>query len=302
MMVQIKDKEGNVLFTIDEDIHKLIKRIKEKINDEDQDAWVCFGGDTGTGKSLKAQHWGYIIDENIDISNICFNISEFISAVTSKKKTVIIADEGISLFFNRSVMTKEGRLMSELAAQIRQRNLAVFICIPNVLSLDSLIQDKLCMYVDVFESRLDWGNKIVTYKGNVEVYPEIGGANFKTKLIHYLKKKKSNPNVKAFKPNPPLRQKGNPVTVKPFYPTGEEAYKEKKESILKKYEEKNKMKVDKYKDGIYKMVHHLHKNYKMSMKEISMFAPFQKTQIQHICKTIEESNQNMEEKCPKLDK
>jgi hypothetical protein len=244
----IKDRKGKERFYIEENINKFLMRLKEKVTKEDQEVWVAFGGDTGVGKSLKAQQWGYVIDSTINIKRVCFDKDEFINAILEAKKgEVIVADEGIAIFFSRASMTREGRLIAELVAQIRQKNLVIFLCIPEPLSLDWTVQRELNAYVHIWESReereFEGKKKIVTMKGNAAIYPEIPGFSLKSRLFQYLRIKKGNPHAKIRRPEPMLFQKGNaigPNCKKPFYPVGEEGYRKKKESVLEKYRTKDK--------------------------------------------------------------
>ncbi len=242
-MVMIKDREGKERYSIDKGVHKLLLRLKEKVKKEDQEAWVGFGGDTGSGKSLKAQHWMYSIFPGISIKEICFSKEEFINAVLDAKKgTGIIADEGISIFFSRASMTKEGRLIAELIAQIRQKNLIVFLCIPEPLTLDWTVQKKLDVFVHVWENRVKKNGRFVTLKGNAALFPELPSLPLKSLLFNYLRVKKSNPsNYKNRRPSPALYEKGNPIGKtfkKPWYPVGEKEYRKKKEGVLEKYRAK----------------------------------------------------------------
>lgn len=237
--MRIHDQKGVYRYSVDDTVYQILQRLKQKITEEDQEAWVAFGGDTGSGKSLKAQHWMHVIYPGLKVNHICFDRDEFIEAViTAKKGTGIIADEGISIFFSRASMTKEGRLIAELVAQIRQKNLAIFLCIPEPLSLDWTVRNKLNLYVHVWENRETIGNRIVTLKGNAAVYPEMPGAPFATKLFNHIRVKKSNPMAKGKRPAPYCHEKGNPIGKtfkKPWYPVGEEPYRAKKEDVLKKY-------------------------------------------------------------------
>jgi ABC-type uncharacterized transport system YnjBCD ATPase subunit len=172
--MMIKDKEGVERYSLSENEVQLLDRIKEKITKEDQEVWVCFGGDTGCGKSLKSMWWMYYIHPELNINQVCFSKEEFINAViAAKPSTGIIADEAISIFFSRASMTKEGRLITELANQIRQKNLAIFLNVPNVVSLDGLIQEKLNAYIHIWESRENKADGKVTIKGNGAVYVEM---------------------------------------------------------------------------------------------------------------------------------
>jgi len=135
-------------------------------------------------------------------------------------------------------MTKEGRLVAEIANQIRQKNLCVMLCVPEVLSLDWLIQKKLNCIVLIWENRRQQGDHKITIKGCCAVYPEIPNLPLKSLFINYQRKKKVNPMLPNRPPQPMFQEPGDGITKKPWYPFGESAYRAKKESVLEKYRQK----------------------------------------------------------------
>ena len=238
-MVMIKDKKGIERFSLSTKLNDMIIRIKEKIINEDSMViGILFGG-VGGGKSIRAQHIGYAIDSTLDnLDRVAFNKDDFIQAVLKSKKQVVIGDEGIALFFSRGSMTKEGRLIVELMAQCRQKNLCVLICVPELLSVDWLILNSANFVAYVWEDRKEINGKTVTIKGNMAIYPNLPRHNYKSQIIHYLKSKRRSPHIRIKRPLPYLLEPGNPIGdtfKKVWYPVGEEGYKAKKESILKKY-------------------------------------------------------------------
>lgn len=237
--MMICDKEGKERFTISTRLHELLMKVKHRILNDDSEYWIALYGGTGCGKSVRAMHFGYVIDENITVDQICFDKEEFIRAVIGAKKgMVIVGDEAISLFFNRSAMTKDSRMIMELINQIRQKNLCIILCIPNILSLDTNIQEKINMGVHVWESRKDGK----TVKGHCAFYPNSMDMHQWEKLIRTLKAKRSNPTLKIKMPQPYIREKGDYIgklSAPVWYPVGEMDYRKKKESILEKYLNKN---------------------------------------------------------------
>lgn len=242
-MVKIYDKNGKKRFSVSTNTHRFLMRCRDKIQDpqEDNQMLGAFWGKVGCGKSLTAQHFAYIIDPTLSISRICFNKEEFINAVLDNKRKVIIGDEGISLFFTRNVMTKDGRLMSEIMDQIRQKNLCVFICVPKLLSIDRDILSEVDFVAHVWESRETIDGNKVTVKGNVAFYPRLKGKDYAKNIIRYLRDSKANKKHK-FKQYPAWMEKGTRImkTTKAWFVTGEAQYRRKKESILDKYRQTNK--------------------------------------------------------------
>jgi hypothetical protein len=241
-------------FTIDKGIYKLLMRFKEKVCKEDSEVWIACQGDTGSGKSLKMMWWAYVLTEKlIPIKHICFSIDEFVKAVIGANKgDVVIADEAISIFFSRSSMTKEGRLIAELSNQIRQKNLVIILCLPDVLNLDYIAQKKLNALVHVWENRSLVHGKPTTHKANIGVFVKHSEMPQTQMLINYLKGKRRNPLAKLQRPEPMFHEKGSPIGEnykKPWYPIleGEQAYKRKKESVLDKFDKTKQEDTDKIK-------------------------------------------------------
>lgn len=232
-MVMIKDREGKDAFYMEDEFHIMTQEIKRRLVNDDTEVWGLFYGKTGSGKSLKAQHWGYTIDPNISLNQVCYDVNEFIKAVVNAPKgSVVIADEGISIFFSRSSMTKDGRAAAEISAQIRQKNLCIFICVPNPVTMDYTVLEKVNFIAEISESRQkDKDGKMNTIKGNTSVYLK----RQIPKLINHLKAQKGGSTKFIGKPKPFARQKGDFVTKTPFYPVDEKEYRQKKESVLDKY-------------------------------------------------------------------
>jgi len=246
-MVMIKDKNGIERYSLSTRLFKVTERIQEKIYKEDSMVLGILWGGVGGGKSVRAQQMGLIINKNreLNISKVAFDKDEFIEAVLKSRKEVVIGDEGIALFFSRGSMTRQGRLMAELMAQCRQKNLCIIICVPELLSIDYLILESANFVGYVWESKKEINNRPVTIKGNLALYPSIVGDDYKMKIIHYLRIKKRNPHAKIFRPTPYLTETGNPIgkTFKEvWYPVGEKAYREKKESVLDRYKKKQREK------------------------------------------------------------
>ena len=270
----IKDNKGIERYSIPTKIYDLLMRIKEKITKEDQECWVCFGGSTGTGKSLKSMQWMFPIFRGLTNDHTCFDKKEFIDAIIDAKKgTGIICDESISVLFSRQSMTKQGRLIAQLINQIRQKNLAIFLNIPMVLNLDWTAIDKLNVYVHVWESRKMLNGRLVTFKGNAAVYPELPGNQYRTRIVDYLKKKRRNPLYSYKRPMEWCTVKGEPIGKtfkKPWYPVNEAQYRVKKASILKDYKIGKGSKADNTTIERDKAIYYMKNDADLSEKQIAM--------------------------------
>ena len=235
----IKDKDGVERYSLTSDQAGLVEVIKGKINRDDDMVLGIVFGPVGGGKSVWAQQMAHAVDPTIDIDRVCFDKGAFIRAAVNNKKKAMVGDEGITLFHSKSVMTKEGREMSELMAQIRGNNLFVLVCVPLLLTIDSTVLEHANFVAYVWESKKEINGRKVTVKGNMAVYPKLDGDNFQDRIVKYLKIKKRFQNKFTRMPDPWCRVPGNPIGPtfkKAWYPVGEEAYLDKKVSILKKYE------------------------------------------------------------------
>ena len=265
----IKDNTGIERYSVGTTLFNFLNRITKKLVDEDQEFWIAYVGDTGTGKSLRAQKDAFVIDKTLNVKRLCFDRDEFIRAVIKAQKgEVVIADEAVSIFFNRASMTKEGRIVSEISNQIRQKNLCIMLCIPQLLSLDSTILEKINAICMVSESRK---NNVLT-KGNASYFIKYNRRPQTKQLITYFRVKRSNPVIRVRKPKPRFREKGNTVTQKPWYPIDESQYKHKKESVLDKYikgpeEAKDTLSRDKRLRD--EAIYHMNKKLGLSRREIA---------------------------------
>lgn len=234
----VKDKNGKEVFNLAPNELKIVDRIRTIITEEDDEVWGIFYGARGSGKSLKAQRMAYAIDPSLDIEHVCFNKEEFIPIVIKSKRRAVIGDEGISLFQSRQVMTKEGRLISELSDQIRQNNLFIPICIPSLVDLDKsiLFNENMKFVCKVWKTKSKTKDGFKVVKGNAAYYLNLPNDNRVQKLINYefFKNKKGR---KAPRPNFHFTVKGDTIKEGKFvyYPVGEAAYRKKKEAVLDKY-------------------------------------------------------------------
>lgn len=240
VQIPIMDDNGVQLFSVTEEFYKFCIRCRTKINTEDTQVVGILWGGVGSGKSVLAQKIARIITNKITIDKIAFTKMEFIHAVLISEKECIIADEGVSIFFGRAAMTKEGRLMAELMAQIRQKNLLVLICVPDILSVDQMVLSQASFVGYVYERRQrDPSGKIRIIKGNCDLFLDYPKNSYKDRIIRYLKLKRSNPLYHEKKPPFNIREKGNPYNPDKkdsgFYAVDKDTYLTKKASVFDKY-------------------------------------------------------------------
>lgn len=246
--VSFPDRKGNPGFDIDQQILNMLLLIRRKTFERDSETVIVMYGDVGCGKSLLAMRWAYVIDQTINLKRVCFDPEEFVEAVTTSKKQVVIGDEAIGMFFSRQAMTGVNKDLIELMNQARQRNLVMIFCIPDLTLLDQFILSKAKLIVRVWESNKQRkkGHKVAHYKGHHELYTDFPEYPAKTNLYRYLKGKKANPNAKLIKPKPFLKIEGtllNPKKkIKVFYPVSEKGYRAKKDKVLQDFKSRFKKK------------------------------------------------------------
>lgn len=136
--VRIGDPEKGWKGYINEKIKVNLDRIKKVIR-KDWDFIFIVDGMEGAGKSVLAQQLAWYCDPTIegDITRICFSPDEFSKAIKkSPKYTAVIYDEAMEGMNSRAAMSQVNRMLNQTLAQIRQKNLFIFIVLPSFFELD----------------------------------------------------------------------------------------------------------------------------------------------------------------------
>jgi hypothetical protein len=248
----------NLPFACTDRMYKLASSIKKQITKRDSQILGLFYGSAGSGKSLLAMKWGYLVSgDKFTLDKIAFNKMQFVQGVLTSRTETIQGDEGISLFHAKEAMRSEGVLMQQLIDQIRQKNLFTNILMVDILDTNKIILDRLNFACHVWESKELVKDKdgqplrdtegeplYKTIKGNYALYPKIKGHDYLNPLLSYLylrRMKRQNPLIKL-PPPPPSFDRSGGTEYKPdgnhgFYPPSisEAEYRAKKEAILEKY-------------------------------------------------------------------
>lgn len=100
--------------------------------------WIfVVDGIEGGGKSTFAQQIAAYCDPSLDIDRICFTPEEFKNAIVKAEKyQAIVYDEAYAGLNSRQAMTQTNRTIVSMLAEIRQKNLFVFIILPTFFDLD----------------------------------------------------------------------------------------------------------------------------------------------------------------------
>lgn len=104
---------------------------------KDWDMIICVDGPEGSGKSVLGQQMAYYCDNNLHIDRICFTPSEFKKGIMNAKPfESVIYDEAYTGLSSRAAISLINRTLVSMLAEIRQRNLFVFIIMPSFFDLD----------------------------------------------------------------------------------------------------------------------------------------------------------------------
>jgi len=110
------------------------------LHQKDKDYVFVVDGAEGSGKSWFAFQIGKYIDNDMDLSQICFTGKDFHKAVLNANKgEVIIYDEAFGGLGSRGALSKINRMLVELMMQMRQKNLCVIIVLPTFYLLDRYV-------------------------------------------------------------------------------------------------------------------------------------------------------------------
>lgn len=107
---------------------------------KDWDMLFVYDGSEGSGKSVKAMQDAYYCDPTLNIDRIVFTPSQFRKAImTAKKYQAVIYDEAYTGLSSRATMSLINRTLISMLAEIRQRNLFVFVVMPCFFDLDKYV-------------------------------------------------------------------------------------------------------------------------------------------------------------------
>jgi hypothetical protein len=104
---------------------------------KDWDMVIVVDGAEGSGKSVLAMQCAKYCDPTFNIERVCFNSKQFIDCVNnSEKYQAIVFDEAMQGLLSREAMGEINKTLVKMVAEIRQRNLFIFIVLPSFFDLD----------------------------------------------------------------------------------------------------------------------------------------------------------------------
>lgn len=123
-------------FYLDENLFKNLEEIKRVVTGGDWDYVCLVSGNPGVGKSNFAISCAKFLCENFNEKYICFSAQEFIDLTsTCPKNSAVILDESFASLNAKVSMSSDFiRIINHLQL-IRQKNLFIFLVLPNFFDL-----------------------------------------------------------------------------------------------------------------------------------------------------------------------
>jgi len=208
----VKVNIGNQEYYMD-GIHQENLDTAKKIIRKDWDMLFIYDGAEGSGKSVKAMQDAFYCDPTLTLERVIFTPATFRKAIMSAKPyQAVIYDEAYTGLSSRASMSMINRALISMLAEIRQKNLFVFVVMPCFFDLDK--------YVALWRAR-----------ALIHVHTEGNFQRGYFKFYNKTKKKDLYINGKKFysyhKPLPNFIGR-----FTNYYPLDEKAYKEKKRISL----------------------------------------------------------------------
>lgn len=112
----------------------------KKVIVKDWDMLFAVDGSEGSGKSVFTMQIAYYCDPTLCLDRIVFTPDDFKRAVLNAGKyQAIIYDEAYTGLSSRAAMSKVNRILVQMLAEIRQKNLFIFIVMPTFFDLDKYV-------------------------------------------------------------------------------------------------------------------------------------------------------------------
>lgn len=210
----------------------ILNQAKKMLRD-DWDMVFLVDGMEGSGKSVLAQQVAAYVDEKFSMDDVVFRHDKFTNWVLKAEKyRACVFDEARAGLAARNAMTNVNKALTDMLAEIRQKNLFIIVVLPSIFDLDR--------NVALWRSRVLLHTR--TYNGKRGFYNYYGRVT-KNKL--YIKGKKDY----SYFIKPDYRGR----FVK-FYPLNEQIYREKKLENLRALSGNNMKGVEKRKERLMKFL------------------------------------------------
>jgi hypothetical protein len=114
--------------------------IAKKVIQKDWDMLFLIDGYEGSGKSTLAIKCAIYCDDGFDITRVTMTANEFRKAVIAAKPyQAVVYDEAYTGLSSRATMSMINRTLVNMLAEIRQKNLFVFIVMPSFFDVDKYV-------------------------------------------------------------------------------------------------------------------------------------------------------------------
>ena len=112
----------------------------KEIIKKDWDMLFIVDGIEGSGKSVLTQQCAYVCDPTFNIDRIVFTPNTFQKAVQKANKfEAVVYDEAYTGLSSRAAMSMINRTLIKMLAEIRQKNLFIFVVCPTFFDLDKYV-------------------------------------------------------------------------------------------------------------------------------------------------------------------
>lgn len=119
----------------------------KKIVKQDMDFVIIVDGSEGSGKSVFAMQNAFYLDPTFNLDRIAFTPKQFKEKVLKAEKyQAIVYDEAYTGLSSRAATSLINKTLVSMLAEIRQKNLFVFVVMPSFFDLDK--------YVALWRSRI----------------------------------------------------------------------------------------------------------------------------------------------------
>lgn len=114
--------------------------VAKSVVPKDWDMVFCCDGNEGSGKSVLIMQLAYYCDPTFNIERVCFTPQDFKKKIQlSSKYQSIVYDEAYTGLSSRATMSLINRTLISMLAEIRQKNLFVFVVMPCFFDLDKYV-------------------------------------------------------------------------------------------------------------------------------------------------------------------
>lgn len=136
----VKFERGNKEFYINILLKQNLDFTIKQVHDKDWDMLFVIDGAEGAGKSTLAQQLAVYVDPDFCTDRIAFTPDEFKKKVVNGRKgQAVIWDEAMAGANVRATISNVNKAIVDLLAEIRQKNLFIFVVLPSFFDLDKYV-------------------------------------------------------------------------------------------------------------------------------------------------------------------